>query len=335
MAEAPAGQQSGGAGGPGGEAPKVDPSTARAFVAQFLPDPKIGERWQDPEVLAYHGKVRTAVDSAVQEEIKKRGPFGTDWRQTLAGDNKDALPTLERFQEPRALLDSYLSLKSKISTGELKALTPYPDKGTDEQKAAWRTEQGLPATPKEYKVELPAGMVVGEADQPFVDGFLEFAHGRNMAPQAVSAALTFWGEERERRREVGATQAAALKQETEDKLRAEWGEDYRPTKTRITSLLDANLPAGSQVRDQVLNTIDTNIDFAHLMANIATQLNPVPSLPGMGAEGQVTSITDWLNKADKMMRTDRKAYNNSEYSKDYAKYANAFKTHTGKEWGRA
>ena len=336
MAEAGAGGGQGGGesgqGGTGGQ--QVDAATARAFVSQFVPDPKIIERLPEPDVIAYHGKVKTAVDTAVQNAIKERGEWGPDWKQRMAKDNPDALKTLERFNDPTAVWDSYAALRGKLSSGELKAVTPYPKDGTPEQQTAWRAEQGIPTDPKGYKVELPAGVVLGEDDQPYVDGFLQHAHKSNLPPQAVNAALTWWGEERARRAEAAAVANAQVKQETEDKLRSAWGEEFRPTMNRIQSLLDANLPAGSELRGKILNTVDTSAEFANLMASIATQINPVPSLPGAGAESQVSSIGDWLSKADKMMRTDRKAYNNSEYSRDYGKYATAYKSHTGKEWGK-
>lgn len=313
---------------------QVDAAAARTFAATFLPDPKLAETMPEPDVLAYHGKVKTAVDAAVQTAIKERGAFAPEWRQAIAEDNPEHLKTLERFATPKALYESYNSLRSKISTGELKAISQFPDKGTPEQQASWRAEQGLPAKAEDYKLELPSGVVIGEDDKPFIKGFLDNAYAKNMSPAAVNATLTYWGEERIRRQEAAAVATAQVKQETEDKLRIDWGQEYRPTLNRIEGVLDANLPAGSPVRDKIMVALQTEPDFAHFMANLALQVNPGSTLVPGGAEGQVKSITEWLTKADQLMRTDRKAYNSGEYSKDYAKYATAFKNQTGKEWGK-
>jgi hypothetical protein len=57
--------------------------------------------------------------------------------------------------------------------------SPFPEKGTDEQKAAWRKEQGVPDAPDGYKPELKNGMVIGEADKPVVEAFAKAVHGKN------------------------------------------------------------------------------------------------------------------------------------------------------------
>lgn len=313
---------------------QVDPVAAREFVARFVADPESVRTMPEAKVLEFHGKLKPTVDEIVAKAIKERGEFGPDWRKVIAEDNPEHLKTLERFQSPKALYESYHGLRSKVSSGELKAVTAFPDKGTPEQQTAWRAEQGLPAKPEDYKLELPKGVVVGEDDKPFVDGFLKYAHGKNMSTEAVNTSLAWWGEERLRRQEAVAVNTAKVKQETEDKLRAEWGQEYRPTLNRIEGLLDANLPAGDPVRDKITVALQTEPQFARFMANLAIQINPGSTLVLGGAESQVKSVTDWLTKADSLMRTDRNAYNKSEYSKDYQKYATAYKNQTGKDWGK-
>ena len=318
----------------GDQQSNVDPRAAREFLSAYVPDPKMVATMPDPDVVAYHGRVRTAVDAQVQEAIKQRGDFGPDWRKSIAGDNAAAMPTLERFQTPKALWESYESLRTKISNGELKSITPFPANGTDEQKGAWRSEHGIPTKPEEYKIEPPQGVVLGDADKPFIEGWAKYAHGKNLNNDVVNAGVAWWAEERVRRQEAAAQQQATLKQETEDTLRTEWGAEYRPSMTRIEGLIEANLPDGSPMRDAIMGSVATSPEFANFMAKIAFQLNP-SSLPmPAGADGQIKTVTEWLTKANQMMRTDRKAYNSSEYSKDYAKYATAYKAQTGKDWGK-
>src|SRR3990172_7441397 len=59
----------------------------------------------------------------------------TKWREQLAGDNPDDLKTLERFASPKVVWDGYKEFRTKLSKGELKAVTPFPEKGTPEQQA--------------------------------------------------------------------------------------------------------------------------------------------------------------------------------------------------------
>jgi hypothetical protein len=313
---------------------QVSPADARKFIEAFVPDSKMATTMADPDVLAYHGKVKTAMDTHMQSVLKERGDFSPEWRKSIAGDDSKALDTLNRFQTPKALWESYAALRGKVSNGELKAIAPYPANGTPEQQNAWRADAGIPIKPEEYKIEPPAGVVIGEEDKPFIDGWQKFAHGKNMSNEAVNAGVAWWAEQRQARIEAHTAQQAELKQQTEDKLRTDWGPEYRPSMSRIEGLLDGNLPKDSPMKEAIMESVKTSPDFANFIAKVAFQLNPsaTPMLPG--GEDNVKSVEDWLSKADKLMRTDRTAYNKGEYSRDYAQYANAYKAQTGKEWGK-
>lgn len=315
---------------------QVNVNDAKTFAAQFVPDPKIIESMAEPDLLAYHGKVKGTIDTAVQEAIKARGEFGPNWRQALAGENKDDLPTLERLKDPGDIWKSYKELRGKLSSGQLKAVTPFPAEGTPEQQNAWRAENGIPTKPEEYQVKPPEGVVLGDADKPFVEDFLKYAHGKNLSNDTVNTAIGFWAEQRAKRIEAEAIKQMQLKQATEDTLRKEWGnDDFRVNMSRIEGALAMTLPKDSPMVQGIMASVQTVPEFAKWMAEIAFKLNPAGSVPAMGAEGEaLPTISDWLKKADDLMRKDRKAYNNSEYSRDYAKYADAYRIHSGKEWGR-
>lgn len=333
MAEAGGGQQNGGQGG--GEN-QVNPAEARKFIEGYIHDPKLAQTMPDADVVAYHGRVRGAVDTAVQAAIKDRGDFSPEWRKAIAGDDTKALDTLSRFQTPKALWDSYSALRGKVSNGELKVITPFPASGTEEQKATWRADAGLPLTSKDYKVELPSGVVLGEEDQPFVDGFKEFAHGKNLSNEGVNTAIAWYVDQRAARMEKAAAADAVLRQEVDDKLHTQWGPEFRPSMSRIEGLFDAHLPAGSDMKERLMETVRTNVDFANLMAKVSFQLNPSPTNLLPGGENNIKGIEEWLQAGEKLMKTDRKAYDKSEYSDSakYKQYSEAYKANTGKEWGR-
>lgn len=315
---------------------KIEPAVAREYVGQFVHDPAIVKGMPDDKVLEYHGRVRTAVDGAVQAAIKERGDWGPDWRKTIAGDKADLIPTLERFKTPKDIFESYTALRTKVSNGELKAISPFPANGTEEQKAAWRTESGLPADPKGYKIEPPAGVVIGEDDKPIIDGFATYAHSKNLSNDAVNAAVAWWGEEKMKREEHAAAHQAELRAQVDDQLHNEWGPDFRPTMNRIEGLLQATLDTDSPMQKAIMESVATSAEFANWIGKIAFQLNPSGAGIILGEEGQLKSVQQWLETGDKLMRSDRKAYNKSEYA-DSAKYkanADAYKAQTGKEWGK-
>ena len=279
------------------------------------------------------GNVDNLTKTHVETAIKERGEFGPNWRQALAGEDADALKTLERFQSPKEIYKSYSELRGKLSKGELKSATPFPDKGTDEQKAAWRAEQGIPAKPEEYQIKPPEGVVIGESDKPFIDGFLKHAHSKNMPPAAVNDAIAWWAEERTRRQEAAAQQTAEAKKKASDELHAEWGTEYRPTMNRVDGLLDS-MVADGELKQSIKNAMEVQPGFAKFLANVAIQLNPTSTLVSGDAGAQIKSVSDWLTKADALMRSDRKQYNKT-MANDYQKYAAAYQRQSGKEWGKA
>ena len=312
----------------------VEPAAAREYIAKFHPDPKAVDTLPETDVLQYHERVRGLVDTSVQDAIKARGEFGPDWRKSLAGENGDDLKTLERLQSPKAVWDSYKALRTQVSSGELKKISPYPANGTPEQQDAWRADAGIPGKPEEYKVEPPAGLVLGEEDKPFIDNWLKTAHSKNLSQEAVNAGVAYWAEQRMERQEQQAQQQVELKKQTEDAMRSEWGAEYRPSMSRIEGLLEANLPPGTELKEVLMNSVATSADFARFMGQVAFQLNPAGTSVPMGQEGQIGSISDWLTKADTMMVKDRRGYDKSEFSRDYQKDARAYQSQTGKEWRR-
>jgi hypothetical protein len=69
-------------------------------------------------------------------------------------------------------------------------------------------------------------VVLGEADKPFIDGYLKYAHGKNMTNDQVNANVAWWGEERIRRQEAEAQRV--------EKLHRHWpiDRDYLPPPSR-------------------------------------------------------------------------------------------------------
>lgn len=248
-----------------------------------------------------------------QQQQSQQAQWPSDWRQRLAADDADALKTLERFAEPPLLWKSYAALRQKVSSGELKPHTPFPDKGTAEEQANWRKEQGIPDKPEAYDLNLANGVVVGEEDKPLVSDYLTFAHANHTPGDVVKKNLEwFLGDYREKVEQQYAEREANMLKESEDTLRADWGNDYRPNMNAIQGLLDANVSADSGLKERILKSIKLEPEFAKLWANIARQINPMATLLPGDFTQQAKTVDERIAQIETTMRANRNAYNKDE-----------------------
>ena len=250
----------GGEGGQGGDG-QVTAESAREFLAGFGHGADALKAMPDADVLKLHGTVAGALTEREKAAMAK----GLDgWRESYvarmkanaekAGDKSfdggKLLGRLQRYGSFDAALDALIGAQNKISSGELKAVQPFPAKGTEEQQAAWRKAQGLPEKPDGYEIKLPDGVVLGEQDQPFVDAFKEAALKAHMTPAQVSAAVGWYLDTVQQQEAARHEADVELRDQVEDALRAEWAGDFRRNKAMIEAFLDQG---GAEIKEAFLN----------------------------------------------------------------------------------
>lgn len=98
------------------------------------------------------------------------GDWPEDWRSKAAGGDEKLMKFLERYNSPKAVVGALVDARKLISQGVNR---PPKADATPEEVAAWRAENGIPEKPDGYEVSLPDGFVIGEADKPVVDSFLD------------------------------------------------------------------------------------------------------------------------------------------------------------------
>ena len=239
------------------------------------------------------------------------------WREDFAGGDEKLAARLQRFTSPKDIFTSYRALEQRLSSGELKAVTPFPEDGAPEQQAAWRKENGIPEKPEAYDLKFDDGLVVGEDDKPWVDSFLKAAHAKNMPNDQVKATLKWYYDFKDSQDAAREQADADVARKVIDELRAEWGTDYRTNMNGIHALLDT-APEG--VKAKIMNTrqadgtpLMSDPDFLKFMTGLFRQINPVTSIGYGGDDSQVAkSIDDELNQIREVMRTNRPKYNKDE-----------------------
>ena len=292
------------------EAPQITPQDARAFVADFVPDPNALTAMPDDQVVAYHGR----LTGALTKHAPKVVPFGEKWRETLAGEDKDAINTLQRFTDPTALWKSYSELRTKVSKGELKAVAPFPKDGAPEQQNEWRKANNIPEKPEAYDTNLGNGLVIGEEDKPFVDSYLQQAHAQNMPIDVVKSNLAwYFGQYMPEVEKARAEEDVEFRGEAHNVLREKWGADYKRNIEVVKALV---MQAPEKLRERLWGgrladgrAIGDDPDMLQWFAQMGLEMMPQTALTGITGADSAQTIATRITEIEKLMRTDRAAYN--------------------------
>lgn len=218
-----------------------------------------------------------------------------DWRERAAAGDEKAAKRFARYTSPADALKALVEAQNKISAGIKPAA--LPENATDEERAQWRADNGIPATPDEYDLTLPGGLAIGEADKEVIADFLKHAHGADMRPEQVKSSLAWYYETQERQAQEQAQADAAMFQATEEELRQEWGGDYRRNVNLASTLLD-NAPPG--VKENLLGArladgtaLGNSPGVLRWLASLSRELNPLATVvPGSGATAAAAVETE-------------------------------------------
>jgi hypothetical protein len=230
------------------ESPPIVPAQAPAAAAPApgtlaAPPPAPAAPAAPPVIPAASGTLAQAGETP---PVTVPAKFPDTWRDDLAGGDATFRKTLDRFDSPTALAKSYRELATKLSSGELKAPpAPLPDNATPEQVTAWRAEQGLPKDAAAYVtgLQLPGGVVPGEADKPLLASFAQSAMAANWtAAQYNQAVGWYYGLQDQL---VAERQQADddMWMETQTELLREWGPRFKANQNNFNNWLATTFPA--------------------------------------------------------------------------------------------
>jgi hypothetical protein len=239
------------------------------------------------------------------------GGWPDDWRARVAGDDKEYLKRLERFQDPAALAKSYRELERRLSSGELRPGLK-PD-ATPEEVSAWRKANGIPESVNDYKVSLPDGVVLGEAEKPLVDSFKEAALTSNMTPDQVNKAMAWFFDMSQKRdaEQYQADQQAYV--QTMEALRRDWGHEYTPRVNALRAFLTKTYGAelGNQIGmarlpdGRILGNVP---EYLNATSQLRHELDPYATVMPSGTLDPAKAGEDRIKEIEGIMRTDPQKY---------------------------
>ncbi len=280
--------------------PTAAPAAAPAPAPPIVPDPTAAPA---PAAPAAPAAASPTIAAGGVGPAPVAARFPDDWRAQLAGDDQSFIKTLERYDSPTSFAKAHRELTAKLSSGELRASPkPLPDNATDEQRAAWRAERGLPANSEAYlsALKLDDGIVPGEADKPLLESFAKEAEAAGVDQQTFNKLSSWWFRTQDAAATQQAHEDARFHTQAVVELTQEWGKEFTGNNAAVSNLmqmmpesvrydlLSARLPNGRMVGDDP--------EFNRAMLMIAKQINPaatlLPAAAGMGTDAVASKISE-------------------------------------------
>jgi len=257
------------------------------------------------------------------EEAKGEGDkapaWPDDWRDKLAGDDKKLRARLERFTSPKAILESYLNIE-KTAKQAPKPLGDFPAEGTDEEKTAWRTAQGVPVAPSDYLKDfsLSDGLVIGDNDKPAIEEVLSVLHEDNVPVKNVQSAINAYYQMREKQMQQLNTKDSTDMLTARDELRDEFGKDFMRNMTAAYTvipddirgdLMEARMPDGTK--------FGNHPQILRWLTKAALEINPAATFAPGNAASSIKGVETRIAEIEGYMRTDVQKYQSKDVQDEY------------------
>lgn len=223
------------------------------------------------------------------------GDWSADWRDKMAGQDADFRKTLDRFNSPADVAKSWREMRQKMDSGEYKRNVPFKAEWSDEEKAQWRKENGVPLKPEEYK--LPEGVVLGDEDKPVLNEFFKSMNDINLPDQYAAPIVDWYFKAQQAAAAKEAQEERVYQTQAEETLRAEWGPEFLANKNMAEEF--AVNQFGPEIGKAIMAA---GPDAVKALANIAREINPAMTIvPNSGDAGK--AIADEMASLKKIIGT--------------------------------
>lgn len=228
--------------------------------------------------LAETGVTPPAETGSDTPKEPAKASWPEDWRDQLAGGDEKLKNLLSRYTAPDAFAKAFKELRTAYDSRKptKEEAAELPENPTDEQLAAYRKAKGVPDKPEDYEFEVPEGKELSDGEYDILMDFAQAMHAKNMPASAVKEISSWFLEYEDIVAQKNADNAYQARMQTEEKLRAEWGADYRANVNLMSNVLQEHLGtnAGSFLSQQLMDgsRIGDNETFIRLMADVARKV---------------------------------------------------------------
>lgn len=249
------------------------------------------------------------------------------WRADMIGGDMAAIEAdeglskqykqLERYNSPQDIWAKTTNLEAEFSKRAPRL--EYAEDMPDDKLAQYREQEGIPKTSKDYSLEFESGMVIGENDKPFVDSFLEYAHGANMPESHVKNTLEWYMTDKEAQAESLEQKISESRYESGTQLKSEWGGEYEGNINAINELFVDN----PELHDIIMKSVDkdglpigNNAQVVRWASDLGKRLNPTATMTLPGGDSGVQALGTRITEIEHIINTDREAYNKNSAMQD-------------------
>ncbi len=225
-----------------------------------------------------------------------------DWKEKMAGGNKDVESLLGRYASPAAAAAALAAAQQKIRSA--KVVEPLSAEATPEQVAEYRKATGVPEKADGYK--LPEGVVPDEGTKQYLKSFYEEMHAANVPQGVVEKALGAYFKNVETAAAKQAEDDLAFHQVSDMSIRKEWGPGYKGNINAIMAMFSTH---PKEVQDNLLNArlangqkLASDPATLRMLLSMAKDINPAATvIPGGLEAGK--GVDDRIKEINTMMKT--------------------------------
>lgn len=267
-------------------------------------------------------KGKTLAEGATPAVPDAPQAFPDNWQQLLAGEDKKALKTLERFASPQDMARAYAELRAERDSG--KYIRRPASRATKEEMAEFRKAIGAHDEPEAYleNLKLSNDRVLGEDDKPIAESFVSYLHDKGVAlPQDVAnGAIDWYLDVEQAKQEQQAEADAEFHVKSAAELKHELGGDYAAFTNGIPLLFR---DAPETVRDKFLagRTADGHLfgddpEIVKFLGSLAKELYPAAGMYSGDMNDAVKSLDEQIAAIENDMRSDRAGYFRDQSKQD-------------------
>ena len=261
----------------------------------------------------------TDASTAAVEAAKAYWPG--DWKDKVVGEAKDDpfAKWVARYGSVEAALKGGFEAVNRVRSGEYKkALT---DGAKPEDVAEWRTANGVPEKPDDYKIAVPDDLAPDDATkklfQAEIDAYRPVFHELNLSQKQAEAMTAFYFADQKAVQQAKFQAAQQAMEKSKLDLAREYGRNYEPYMKMSGTFVAEQV--GKDGADRLFNTVladgthlGSHPDFIRLATNAALAFaGDGEVITGDSASGG--SLQEQYDKAIALRGTDMKKYGSPEH----------------------